>query len=333
MTKSQYIPFNPDWLAIEPTTARVSRLHVGDLAYPTENSPGASDAFMASPGYLQLENLADEIKLARHNNRKVVWFIGGHVIKCGLAPYLNAMMLEGDINHLAGNGAVMIHDYELATHGGTSENVPKYLAEGQFGLWTSMLELNEAIEDAHTAGYGMGEGVGISIKRSRYSSYSILSAADTCNVPLTIHPTIGADINHMCATESQQAAIGILAFRDFRVFAQSILGMVRNGGVFINVGSAVAGPELFLKALSMARNVTPASNRKSFTTAVLDIATRPDSWRETTESNQSYYLRAIKTVLTRAVDVEPIGTGMYIQGNHNDTIPALLKLLTDKEKK
>jgi hypothetical protein len=317
---SKYLQFDIQQLEVLPITDRESKLSVDDLLVPPKYARSVKDVSD------EMLTLTQRIRVARRYKRPIVWFVGGHVIKRGLGLYLIELMKKGFITHLAGNGSVMIHDFELAYHGATSESVPKYLQEGQFGLWSDMKVLNALIGRSSYDLLGLGEGVGQSIRQNEYPyrRKSVLAQAYDLSVPATIHPMVGGDINHMLLNHQGGASLGATAHRDFMIFAHSIKEAQKKGGVFLNVGSAVHGPEVFLKALSMARNVL--EKRKAMTTAVFDMLPVPDNWRED-DSNASYYMRSFKTVLNRAVDGKPRGSSYYIQGDHVDTIPKLWKAL------
>jgi hypothetical protein len=232
------------------------------------------------------------------------------------------------VSHIATNGASLIHDFELALVGGTSEDVPRWLSAGQFGLWQETSRLNDIIAQAARNGEGLGEAVGRVIEEERFP-HRDLSIAAACwrnRIPLTCHVTIGADIIH-AHPNCDGAALGQTSYTDFLIFAGAIQDL--EGGVFLNIGSAVTGPEVFLKALSMARNVAHQQGKsiRHFTTAVFDLAPLPANWRDGTPGKDDplYYNRAFKTILVRAV--ADGGQSYYIQGDFRDTIPAFWHLL------
>lgn len=314
---SRYAQFDISRLTVSPIASRKSKLTVNDIL-PVRNSP---------PGHVSpaLFELSQAIRAARRASRPIIWFLGGHLIKRGLSKYIQMLLACNYITHLAGNGAVAIHDYELSTVGHTSESVPLYLEHGEFGHWTSMAGFNEEIVAAQEEGTGLGEQLAKGIRWYGGNAHcSVFCAADSVSVPATVHPLIGGDINHMSLRLRDAAALGIVAQRDFLIFAESVRVCQQLGGLFVCAGSAVHAPEVFLKALSMARNVL--TNMKPITTAVLDVAPWPDEWDENDE-NPAYYARAFKTILNRAVAGPPQGRGIYVQGDHRDTIPALWQLL------
>jgi hypothetical protein len=206
--------------------------------------------------------------------------------------------------------------------------VPRWLSAGQFGLWQETSRLNDIISEAVRRDEGLGEAVGRTIEEERFP-HRDLSVAAACwrkGIPCTCHVTIGADIIH-AHPNCDGAALGKASYTDFLIFARTVQNL--EGGVFLNVGSAVTGPEVFLKALSMARNVAHQEGKsvRNFTTAVFDLAPLPENWREGTPAKEDplYYNRAFKTVLVRAV--ADGGRSFYVQGDFRDTIPALWQAL------
>jgi hypothetical protein len=263
--------------------------------------------------------------------RPVVLFLGGHPIKLGLSRYLIDLVDRGLVTHLATNGAGIIHDFELALVGGTSEDVPRWLSAGQFGLWQETSRLNDIIAQAARRGEGLGEAVGRTIEEARFA-HRDLSLAAACwrkGIPLTCHVTIGADIIHG-HPNCDGAALGAASHTDFLIFARTIQDL--EGGVYLNVGTAVTGPEMFLKALAMARNVAHQKGQhiRRFTTAVFDLVPLPANWRDGLPGKDDplYYHRGFKTVLVRAV--ADGGQSYYIHGDHRDTIPTLWHLLVNE---
>ncbi|OAI41019.1 hypothetical protein AYO40_00635 [Planctomycetaceae bacterium SCGC AG-212-D15] len=275
-----------------------------------------------------LGHLVAAIVTARQNRRPVILMMGGHPIKLGLSRYLIDLIERGFITHLATNGAGLIHDYELARVGGTSEDVAKWIKAGQFGLWHETGRLNEIMKIAMLEGDGLGEAVGCMIEQSSFPcrQLSITAAGARKGVPVTCHVSIGSDIIH-AHRNCSGAALGITSYLDFLIFARSVQKL--EGGVFLNVGSAVTGPEVYLKALSMARNVERQHGRevRHFTTAVFDLIDLPKSWRDgmPSKGHPLYYYRPWKTILVRTV--EDGGKSYYFRGDHRQTIPTLWHLL------
>ena len=267
--------------------------------------------------------LAERIVEAARAGRAVIFLCGAHVLKKGCGPLLADLIDRGLLGHLALNGAGAIHDFEMAMIGATTESVARYVAEGQFGLWKETGRINDAAREAQRDGIGLGEAVGRMIEREKfpYRQTSVLAAGVRRGVPVTVHVGIGLDIVHE-HPNCDGAAVGAASYADFLIFAQSVTRL--EGGVFLNVGSAVTGPEVYLKALAMARNVAHQQGRRiaNFTTAVFDLAELGDALHtEAPKSDPRYYFRPYKTVLVRTV--ADGGTSCYVKGDHALTVPAL----------
>ena len=283
-----------------------------------------------APGFSEL---IDRIRTARRNNRPVILFIGGHPIKLGLSRYLVDLIERRLVTHLATNGSGLIHDFELALIGGTSEDVSKWIKAGQFGLWQETSGINTVISQAALRGEGLGEALGRVIEEQKFPHRegSIAAAGWRANVPVTCHVTIGGDIIHGMPN-CNGAALGEASYTDFLILARTVQSL--EGGVFLNVGSAVTGPEVYLKALSMARNVArqEGTEIRHFTSAVFDLIQLPENWRDgpPAKSEPLYYYRPWKTVLVRTV--QDGGESFYFCGDHRQTIPALWQGLAAREK-
>jgi len=237
--------------------------------------------------------------------------IGGHPIKLGLSRFLIDLMEREFISLLATNGAGLIHDFELAAYGGTSEDVAKWI---KFGLWKETGRLNEVVSEAACRDEGFGEGLGRYIEEHKlpHRDISIAAAGWRCGVPVTCHISIGSDIVHGYPN-CDGAALGKVSHTDFLIFARQIQNL--EGGVFLNIGSAVTGPEVYLKALSMARNVARQKGETitDFTTAVFDVVDLPENWQDgpgprpqgdgasVGQTHPLYYYRPWKTILCRTV--------------------------------
>jgi hypothetical protein len=242
-------------------------------------------------------------------------------------------MENGYISCLAMSGAGIIHDYELALIGATTENVAYYIRNGQFGLWKETGILNDIINEAYKKNdsVGMGEAIGWAIEYGDFphKSISLLAAGYRMQVPVTVHVGIGYDIIHE-HPNCDGAATGALSYNDFLKFASVIQRL--EGGVVMNFGSAVMAPEVFLKALSMARNVAHQNGRtiKHFTTLVCDLHDLPEDFKnEPSKDSAAYYFRPWKTMLVRTV--ADGGKSFYIKGKHGETIPALWAAINDAE--
>jgi len=225
------------------------------------------------------------------------------------------------------NGAAAIHDWELALIGATTESVARYIREGQFGLWQETGRLNQAICEGARDGIGMGEAIGRAIEQGAFPhrELSLLAAGYRLRVPMTVHIGIGYDIIHE-HPNCDGTALGATSYQDFLILAQSILATL-TGGVLLSFGTAVMGPEVFLKALAMARNVAQQEGRDIgyFTTAVFDLMPLAgDLRREADRGTPEYYFRPYKTLLVRTLAG---GESYYFRGDHRATIPALYRLL------
>ena len=277
-----------------------------------------------------LPALADAIAAAHAAGAAVVLMMGAHVIKQGLSRYVVDLIRRGWVSAVAGNGACPIHDYELARIGATTESVARYIAAGQFGLWRETGELNDIVTAGDADGLGFGEALGRFIAGSDcpHKDLSIFAAAYECDVPATVHLGIGYDIVHE-HPNFDAAAAGQASYRDFLIFTRVVENL--ENGVLMCCGSAVMAPEVYLKALAMARNVAAAKGRsiKHFTSAVFDLVPLSgDIHSEAPKDSHEYYYRPYKTILVRTV--ADGGTSYYIRGDHAETLPALHKLLADR---
>jgi hypothetical protein len=281
-------------------------------------------------GHPELGELVARIVTARQNGRPVVLIMGGHPIKLGLSRFLVDLIENRIITHLATNGAGIIHDFELALVGGTSEDVAKWIRAGQFGLWKETARLNNVIYDGAERDEGLGEAVGRHIEEREFPhrDLSLAAAGWRTGIPVTSHVNIGCDIIHSLAN-CDGAALGKTSYTDFLIFTQSLLDL--EGGVFLNVGTAVTGPEVFLKALSMVRNVARQEGQeiRRFTTAVFDLNPLPANFRQRTPSKDhpEYYDRPWKTILVRTV--ADGGESYFFEGDHRRTIPTLWTRLVE----
>ena len=270
---------------------------------------------------------------AKEKKASTIMMIGAHVIRSGVQKYLIDMLERGYISCITMNGGGMIHDFEFALVGATTEKVAKYIREGQFGLWRETGQINDIINLAYKHnGQGMGEAVGKAIQEGKfpYKDISILAACYRLNIPATIHVGIGYDIIHE-HPNFDGAATGETSYRDFLKLTKIVEKL--EGGVVMNFGSAVMAPEVFLKALSMARNVAHQEGRviKHFTTLVCDLHDLPEDFKnEPSKDSTAYYFRPWKTMLVRTV--ADGGKSFYVKGKHGDTIPALWTAINEVEK-
>lgn len=282
-----------------------------------------------SPVDPSLEKVAESILNAKHDGKSVVLMMGAHVLRSGVQRYLIDLLERGLLSCVAMNGAGVIHDYELALIGATTENVSEYLREGRFGLWKETGEINEIIFSADAEGKGLGEAVGETIENGAfpYRDISVLAAGYRCEVPITIHVGIGYDIIHELPN-CDGRSLGSASYRDFLIFAKVLEAL--DGGVVMNFGSAVMGPEIFLKALSMVRNIATQKGEKinKIISLVCDLVNLPTECnKEPCRNDSRYYFRPWKTLLARSVAEG--GDSFYVQGNHRDTIPQLWTALVN----
>ncbi len=279
-----------------------------------------------------LEILADRVVAAHKKGASVIIMMGAHVIRSGVSRMLIDLMARGVVTLIGGNGAVSIHDMEFAMIGETTESVAKYIQEGQFGLWNETGRVNDAAVFAHQNGYGLGESIGKMIQENPAefpnAELSVLAAGYRLGVPVTIHAAIGQDIVHE-HPNFDGAAVGAASYRDFLTLAHHVQNL--EGGVMLNIGSAVMGPEVYLKTLSMARNVAKQEGReiRHFTTAVFDMADLGDDLdKEASKSEPRYYFRPFKTILVRTV--ADGGESYYVRGLHRETVSNLYRLIIDR---
>jgi hypothetical protein len=309
-----------------------SRIVLGDLAERGHDLRAEDCLPLESPaepyGHPELDELVERILAARRRSRPVILMTGAHPIKLGLSRYLIDLIDREIVSHVAVNGAGLIHDFELASFGGTSEDVARWICEGRFGLWRQTGRLNDLAVEAAAQGEGLGEHVGrvVEAQDSPHRELSLAAAAWRSSVPLTVHVGIGCDIVH-AHPNCDASSWGKASYTDFLIFARSVQDL--EGGVFLNVGTAVTGPEVYLKALSMARNAARDKGHlpRLFTTAVFDLIELPANWREGPPGKEHphYYYRPWKTILVRTV--ADGGTCYYFCGDHRQTIPTLWEKL------
>jgi hypothetical protein len=244
-----------------PLASRKSKVSVADFARPAGPNPGLGKLLASLPNLLaaaDLRALLAAIEEARQGRKAILWGLGGHVIKTGLGPVLSDLLERGFISGIAMNGAALIHDFEIALSGNTSEDVEAGLGSGKFGMATETgLFLNQIASTAAFSGIGYGEAAGkfLSARRLRaeHARSSVLWNAYRLRIPVTVHLAIGTDIPHMHPA-ADGAALGAATHHDFRLFCSLVKGM-HGGGVYLNWGSAVLLPEVFLKAVSVVRNL------------------------------------------------------------------------------
>jgi hypothetical protein len=304
-----YAPIDLEKINTYELASRPSKVTVGDFS----KSIGADDSirnFLEKlPNILAVQSLreiARQIRRARELSKPIVWGIGGHVVKTGLAPVLSDLMRRGYVSAVASNGSVLVHDTEIALVGFTSEDVDASLGKGDFGAARETGEiLNEAAKKGATDEIGLGEAMGREVfgKNPPNAEVSILCQTYQNKIPLTAHLAIGADIGHFHAS-SDGAALGKTSHTDFRLFC-SIVREMNGGGVYLNLGSAVVLPEIFLKAVTVVRNLGyPLGD---LTTANFDFI-------------QGY---RPNTNVVRRPTAGGAGRGFSITGHHEIMIPLL----------
>jgi hypothetical protein len=274
-----------------------------------------------------LSIVVERLAAARSSGTARILMMGAHVLRAGVNRHLIDLMERRAIDHIAMNGAGAIHDYELARIGATTESVDRYIRTGEFGLWRETGELNDWIAEAARLGLGLGENIGRRIEESDFPhrDLSVFAAAYRIGVPVTVHSGIGYDIIHE-HPNCDGAALGAASYRDFLIFARAVERLEQ--GVLLNFGSAIMGPEVYLKALAMARNVAHQEGRsiRNFATAVFDmVPIHGDHRRELPKTDPGYYFRPHKTILVRTV--ADGGESYYFCGEHRATLPALRRAL------
>ncbi len=316
--KSKYPLFDRSRLKLLPLAAR---RHDMDLGYLL---PADAPSDYAHP---DLEAVAQAIGRAQARGASRILMMGAHVIKMGASRVVIDLLERGVFTHVALNGACAIHDYELARVGASTESVARYIREGQFGLWQETGLLNDWIREAAELDLGLGENLGRRILASGYphAGVSILAAAYRLNIPATVHVGVGYDIIHE-HPNCDGAALGAASYRDFLIFARTVENL--EGGVMLAFGSAVMAPEVYLKALAMARNVAHQQGRqiRHFTTAVFDmLPIGGDIHKELPKTDPGYYFRPHKTILVRTV--ADGGMSYYFQADHRVSVAALRREL------
>ena len=313
--KKSLKPIDMSSVKTYPLQNRINKVSVQDFATLPELETDLSPFLASLPNILKGQDflaLVDDIVAASENKKPVIVMMGGHVIKCGLSPLLIALVKQGVITGFAFNGASSIHDFEIALIGETSEDVSAYIQTGQFGMWEETGRLmNEAIQHAADTDIGMGEVLGRQLVEmdAPYNTHSLLAAGVQHDVPITVHVAIGTDIIHQHPS-ANGAAIGAASFTDFRLLTTLVTDL-ESGGVVLNLGSAVILPEVFLKALTIARNLGHTVSH--FTTANFDM-------------NQQY--RPVENVVKRPTEMG--GKGYTFTGHHELMIPLLVQAVLSR---
>ena len=316
--KNVIIPGRLDFSRIKTQSVsnRINLVTINNMADPKKDhiSDWGDDSF---------DELVERIIKARQNGRPVIFSMGAHVIKNELSRYIIELIKKGVITHISGNGAVSIHDFELAYLGGTSENVPTAIEDGSFGMWEKTGRwMNEAIQSGSKKDIGYGESLGLYIDENKarfpYKEDCVVYQAYLRGVPATYHIALGTDIIHQHPIVDF-SAIGKTSGIDFHKICYSVSRL--EGGVFLNFGSGVIGPEVFLKALSISRNL--GYKVKDITTANFDLIDLGDYKKEIGYDDPQYYYRPRKNIVNRPTSLG--GVGWHFCGDHKVTIPALYK--------
>ncbi len=309
-----YDEFDLSGVRTYPLASRSSKTRVDDFARSVPRGGSFKSWFDSLPAILggaDVRRVVDAIVAAKKRDAGIVWGIGAHVIKTGVSPVLIDLMERGYVSALAMNGAGIIHDFEIALSGATSEDVDEALGPGRFGMAeeTGTL-LNEAIRVARAEHKGLGQGVAefLARRNPKHAAMSLAVAAHRLGVPLTVHVAVGTDIIHMHPAASG-ADIGETSLRDFRYFTSCVARLT--GGVYLNCGSAVILPEVFLKAVALARN--QGASLEGLTTVNVDFMRmyRPQT-----------------NVVTRPV-AGTNGAGISLVGHHEILIPLIAAAIVE----
>lgn len=295
-----------------PLASRPSKVRVRDFAAPYRRGSGVAGLLTSLPAILAGDDfraVVAALLAARRNGRGIVWGLGAHVIKTGLSRVMLDLMERGFVSAIATNGAGIIHDFEIAVNGGTSEDVEAQLGPGRFGMAEETAGLNGIIARGVADGQGIGQAVGRHLVESRppFVDVSVVAGAWRLGIPVTVHVAIGTDIIHM-HPEASGAAIGEGSLRDFRYFVSSVASL--EGGVYLNCGSAVVLPEVFLKAVALARN--KGRSLEGLTTVTIDFLRQ---------------YRAQTNVVARPT--AGIGRGYALTGHHEILMPLLAAALIE----
>lgn len=311
--KLPYEEFDLSGVKTYPLRSRESKVNLAQFATPYKKGTGVDGLLKTLPALLAASDfkaVVQALVTARQGGRAIIWGLGAHVLKTGLSPVIVDLMERGFVSAIATNGAGIIHDFEIALSGATSEDVDATLGPGTFGMAEETgTQLNQAIIDGVAAGLGLGQSVGrfLSDRRAPFAQISIAASAHRLGIPLTAHVAIGTDIIHMHPSASG-AAIGEASLRDFKYFTSAVARLA--GGVFLNCGSAVVLPEVFLKAVAIARN--DGRSLDGLTTVNLDFLR---------------HYRALTNVVTRPT--AGTGKGYALTGHHEIMLPLLAAALIE----
>jgi hypothetical protein len=320
MTRYKEQPLSFEGLKTVPIDARGGKVRVEDFAKPYRKGDGVAGWMESLPKILAADSfrgVVEALRRAREQKRAILWGMGGHVVKCGLGDVLLDLMRRDWVSAFVMNGAASIHDFEIAIAGQTSEDVEAVLPDGRFGAAEETgREMNLAIAEGAREGLGMGEALGKrldTLAKPEFAPHSIVATAYRASVPITVHVAVGTDTPHTHPA-ADGAAIGQATHRDFRLLCSLVRGLDQGdaqGGVYLNVGSAVVLPEVFLKAVSVVRNL--GNPLAGFTTVNFDFL-------------QHY--RPKLNVVERP-HARSGGRGYAITGHHELMIPLLAAILIE----
>ena len=311
--KLPYEEFDLSGVKTYPLRSRQSKVSLAQFATPYKKGAGVQGLVTSLPGLLAAQDfkaVVTALITARNAGKAIVWGLGAHVLKTGLSPILVDLMERGFVSAIATNGAGIIHDFEIALSGGTSEDVEATLGPGTFGMAEETgTQLNRAINAGVAAGLGFGQSVGKYLDGAKppFAQISVAAAAWRLQIPVTVHVAVGTDIIHM-HPQASGAAIGEASLRDFKYFVTTVSQLEQ--GVYLNCGSAVVLPEVFLKAVAIARN--EGRSLEGMTTVNLDFLR---------------HYRPLTNVVTRPTMGS--GKGYALTGHHELLIPLLAAALIE----
>jgi len=318
MSKYRERPLTFEALKTVPIDARGGKVAIEHFARPYKPGEGVAGLLESLPRLLAADSfrgVVDAVRDARARKRAILWGMGGHVVKCGLADILLDLMHRGWITAFVMNGAASIHDFEIAIAGQTSEDVEAVLPDGRFGAAEETgREMNRAIVEGTRDGLGMGEALGRRLEalaKPEFAAHSIVTGAYAANIPVTVHVAVGTDTPHT-HPEADGAAIGAATHRDFQLLCSIVRGLDQ-GGVYLNLGSAVVLPEVFLKAVSVVRNL--GYPLAGFTTVNFDFL--------------QHYRPKVNVV--ERPHAKSGGRGYAVTGHHELMIPLLAAALIESE--
>ncbi|GIW09060.1 MAG: hypothetical protein K6U89_15955 [Chloroflexi bacterium] len=311
-SRPSYTPVDLSQVRTRPLGERTNKVDRSQFARPGQAGRSVADLLAGLPQQLGARDLLQVVAAvvtAYRRGKPVIWGMGGHVIKTGISPLIIDLMQRGVVRALALNGGASIHDVEIALIGATSEDVQAGLRDGSFGMWEETGRFYNRAVNERRGGLGRRLGEALLADQAPNCDLSVLATAAALGIPATVHLTLGADIVHM-HPEADGARLGEATFEDFRLLA-AVVADLGNGGVYLNVGSAVALPEVFLKALTVARNL--GHRVEQFTTANFDML--------------SHY-RPLQNVVRRPT--EGVGQGFSLLGQHEVLLPLFYQAIIEQ---